>query len=76
MKDVKADATFYILTMLLQRFEVQNPGTLNEMLEGVKADQAALAGTAPESEHLTRVFQETLSFLMKAKDLSIDAHSS
>lgn len=76
MMDAKTDAAFYILTMLLQRFEVQNPGTLNDMLEGVKADQASLVGTVAESAHLTQVFEETLSVLAQAKDLSSVAHTS
>ena len=73
MADVKADATSYILTMLLQRFEAQNPGTVNEMIEGLKSDQDAVSSRASGSGHVTQVFQEVLSLLTKAESLLSDA---
>jgi hypothetical protein len=76
MADIKADATSYILTMLLQRFEAQNPGALNEMIEGVKSDQASVSSNASGGEHVAQVFKEALSFLTKAKSLSSDAPNS
>ena len=72
MADVKADATSYILTMLLQRLEDQNPGTLNEIIEGVSSDQASVVSKDSGSEHVIQVFQEALSLLKKAESLASD----
>lgn len=72
MGHTKADAVSYILTLLLQRLEAQNPGTLKEILEGVKSDQTAVSGTTSEHEHVTQVFQEALGLLEKVESLSSD----
>lgn len=69
MEKIKADATSYILTVLLQRLEAKHPGMLQEIIEGVQADQSALSGEVPRSEHIGHVFQEALGLLTRAKAL-------
>lgn len=67
MTDIKAEATSYILTMLLQRIEAQIPGTLDGMIAGVKSDRASVPGTTLKSENINEVFEEALRVLANAR---------
>lgn len=63
MADTKTEATSYLLTMLLQRIEAQLPGTLDDMIEGVKSDQASVSGTPVKGRNIHEVFEEALRLL-------------
>jgi hypothetical protein len=69
MENVKADATSYILTVLLQHLETKHPGMLQELVEGVQADQSALSRDTSENGYIGNVFQEALGLLTRAKSL-------
>ena len=67
MENIKADVAAYILIVLLQRLETKHPGILQEMLEGIQSDQAALSGDKVAGEHAGRVFQEAIALMTRAK---------
>lgn len=62
--DVRVHACVYILHMLLQRLERQQPGLLDDMIEGVVNDCAA----QPQSEPPGGIGQEALRILRLAND--------
>tara|TARA_R110001583_G_C5500323_1_gene395693 strand:- start:108 stop:338 length:231 start_codon:yes stop_codon:yes gene_type:complete len=66
MKNAKADASLYLLTGLLQRLEGSNPGLLQDMICGVKADQSSIPHDAPEKEHIDEILKESLVLLERA----------
>jgi hypothetical protein len=59
----KAEACTYILHMMLQRLEAQQPGLVQNMLLGAKADIASLNGQENMPEHVSKVFNEAISTL-------------
>ncbi|CAL63339.1 Hypothetical protein HEAR3232 [Herminiimonas arsenicoxydans] len=65
----KADACGYILLMLLQRLEKTQSGLLAEMIAGVEGDRSAIASDAPDKDHISAVFNETLTMLRQAKNM-------
>ena len=69
MKNAKTDACIYLLGGLLQRLELQSPGLLKEMINGVKGDQLALPNEVPEKEHIEQIFIESLNILERADGL-------
>jgi hypothetical protein len=69
MNDIKASANSYILTMLLQRLEHDNPGLLAGMINGVKADKNAVLAGDPERQDVVDVFHEALMTLERAHQL-------
>ena len=69
MKNAKTDACIYLLGGLLQRLELQSPGLLKEMINGVKGDQLALPNEAAEKEHIEQIFIESLNILERADGL-------
>jgi hypothetical protein len=69
MKNAKADACAYPASCLLQRLELQSPGLLKEMINGIKNDRLALPKEAAEKEHLEQIFIESLKILERADGL-------
>ena len=69
MKNAKTDACIYLLLGLLQRLELQSPGLLKEMINGLKGDQLSLPNDAPEKEHIEQIFIESLNILERADGL-------
>ncbi|MBI9036385.1 MAG: hypothetical protein JEZ03_18135 [Bacteroidales bacterium] len=63
MKNAKADASLYLMTNLLQRLEVSNPGLLKDIISGVKSDQALIPNDAPDKAYLAEIFKESLALL-------------
>jgi hypothetical protein len=59
----KADACIYILHMMLQRLEAQQPGLVQNMLLGAKADLASFNGQENKHEPALKVFNEAISIL-------------
>lgn len=64
----RISACVYILHMLLQRAEQQQPGTLEQMIEGVAADRAGVPAGMPSKDEVDRVFAEALQILSLARD--------
>ncbi|MBQ4864865.1 hypothetical protein J8L98_24605 [Pseudoalteromonas sp. MMG013] len=69
MKEAKIDATLYLLTILIQKISKEQPKLLDEMLEGVSADQAGLPKNIPNKEHIDAVFEESSRILKQIKGL-------
>ncbi len=69
MKEVKADAALYLLTILIQRVTKDQPELLDRMIEGVKADQAGVQKNAPNKDHVKAIFDESYRVLKQIKDL-------
>ena len=69
MSDAKSAASMYILTLLLQRLEKTSPGLIQDMIQGVKADQAGITNEIDKTEKLTSVFHEALTTLENADRL-------
>jgi len=65
---VRANACVYILHMLLQRMEQQQPGLLDNMIEGVVNDCAARPDGPASSEPPTGIGAEALRILRLAND--------
>jgi hypothetical protein len=59
----KAEACAYILHMLLQRLEAQQPGLVQNMLLGAKADLASFNGQENMPEPVSKVFNKAISIL-------------
>ncbi len=76
MKNAKADASIYLLTCLLQRLETSNPGLLQDMIQGVKADKSSLPDDVAEKDHIEQIFQESLLLLERADLLLKDSTNS
>lgn len=53
----------YVLHMLLQRLETTHPGLVLDMLEGARADQAAVQAKGNMSEPLAQVFEQAIGML-------------
>jgi len=66
MNNAKADAALYLLTGLLQRLEVDRPGMLQEMIEGVASDRASLRENTENKRHIDKVFDEAMELLTRA----------
>ena len=56
-------ACTYVLHMLLQRLETTHPGLVLDMLEGARADQAAVQAKGTMSEPLAQVFEQAIGML-------------
>lgn len=69
MNNPKADAALYLITGLLQRIENQEPGTLQEMINGVKSDRDALPENTENRAHVEAIFDETLKLLERANNV-------
>ncbi|MBU65207.1 MAG: hypothetical protein CL858_07105 [Cupriavidus sp.] len=65
-QDNQVGACVYILHMLLQRLESQQPGMLLEMAEGIGADQTAASATE-RGKKLDPVFSEALRIVNLAR---------
>lgn len=61
--DAKAGACAYVLHCLLQRLEVQTPGLVLDLLNGVRADHLAVEKQLSLSEPVRQVFQEAIHLL-------------
>jgi hypothetical protein len=59
----KAEACTYILHMLLQRLEAQQPGLVQDMLLGAKADLVSVCGQENMPKPVSNVFNEVISIL-------------
>lgn len=59
----KADACAYILHMMLQRLEAERPGFVHGMLEGAKADRAAVQARGAAAAASEAVFDEAIALL-------------
>ena len=66
MNNAKADAALYLLTGLLQRLEVDRPGMLQEMIEGVSSDRSSLRENTENRQHIDKVFDEAMALLTRA----------
>jgi hypothetical protein len=67
-EDARRDAGIFILHMLLQRLEQQQPGLMEGMINGVLGDRAALPVTDELDGYPTRVGDEALRMLRLAND--------
>lgn len=61
--DARTGACIYIIHGLLQRLESQNPGLVQDLLNGAKADREAVKANCSLSEPVDKVFSETLNIL-------------
>lgn len=61
--DAKAGACAYVLHCLLQRLELQSPGLVLDLLNGVKADQVAIQNNQSLSVSVKQVFSEAVDLL-------------
>ncbi len=61
--DAQAGACTYILHMLLQRLEITQPGIVEELLNGAKADQAAFNAQETKPENAVQIFKEAIAAL-------------
>ena len=61
--EAKANACAYILHMLLQRLEARQPGLVQDMLSGAKADQAVCTEQENKPEGALQVFDEAIAIL-------------
>ena len=59
----KAEACTYILHMLQQRLEAQQPGLVQDILHGAKADLASFNDQENMPEAVSKVFNEAISIL-------------
>lgn len=66
MNNAKADAALYLLTGLLQRLEVDRPGMLQEMIEGVSSVRASLRENTENRQHIDKVFDDAMELLTRA----------
>lgn len=66
MKNAKADACAYLLTMLLQRLESKQSGFIEEMIDGVEGDRNSLPDQVEDRPHIESIFDEALTLLKRA----------
>ncbi|MGK6306111.1 hypothetical protein [Variovorax sp. DT-64] len=66
--DARTDAGIFILHMLLQRLEQQQPGLMQEMIDGILGDRAAMPATTESDGYARRVADEALRVLTLAND--------
>ena len=64
--DAKAGATYYVLLMLLQRLNPQQPGLVCGMLQGLRADHSTIESNGNSSPSLRAVFKEAEKLLEQA----------
>ncbi len=64
--DARAGACRYILVGLLQRLDAKSPGLIDEMLEGVIADCAAIEAKGNLDDSLRMVCDEAKALLKQA----------
>ncbi len=70
LAEVKAQAISYLLLGLLQRLDREQPGLIDELLSGVKADRdAALAGR-DVPKRVPAIFDEAIRYLERANNQS------
>ncbi len=69
MKNTKADASLYLLTGLLQRLEISNPGLVDEIRKSVQGDREQLSPEAPEHAYIIEVFDEAELLLNRIQTL-------
>ncbi|CAM3015250.1 hypothetical protein [Moritella viscosa] len=67
MKNPKADACSYLITMIIQKLEEDNQGLINSLIEGVEADRAALPKRVQSRTHVEAIIRETFKILDRAK---------
>ena len=65
-RDARTDAALYLLTVLLQRLDDDQPGLIAGLQSGVRADQAALPVELENRTHIEAVFAETIKLLDRA----------
>jgi len=74
VKEAKADAPLYLLTILIQKVSKEQPDLVDEMIEGINADQAGLPLDTSNKEHINKVFEESARVLKQIKGFgSIDS---
>ncbi len=66
--DVRRDAGFFILHMLLQRLEAQQSGLMQGMIDGILGDRASLPASEAADGYPRRVGDEALRLLTLAND--------
>lgn len=66
--DARRDAGVFILHILLQRLEQQQPGLMQGMIDGILNDRAALPATPDSDSYPRRVGDEALQILRLAND--------
>ncbi|ESH90059.1 hypothetical protein B551_0223035 [Cupriavidus sp. HPC(L)] len=64
----RIDACVYLLHMLLQRAEQQQPGLLDSLIRGVAADRDGVRAQGPADPADTGVFDEALRVLELANE--------
>lgn len=64
---IKAQAYSYIMLCLLQRLERREPGLINDLLDGIKADYEASKTHAQNGPPVSLIFEEAIAFLARAK---------
>ena len=69
MKNAKTDAAMYLLTGLIQRIEAQNPGLVDEMVQGVISDRNSISRGVADYEHIQEIFNESLKLLSRIESL-------
>lgn len=70
MNDPKSDAALYLLSGLIQRIAKDKPDLIDEMLSGIKSDQASISDDVNEKDHIDNIFKECISVLERVKALS------
>lgn len=66
--DARRDAEIFILHMLLQRLEQQQPGLMDGIIDGILGDRAAMPATDAPDGYPRRVGDEALRILRLAND--------
>ena len=69
MNDPKADAALYLLSGLIQRIAKNEPELIDEMLSGIKSDQAAVSADVDEKEYIDKIFKESIAVLERVQKL-------
>ncbi|MDM0078671.1 hypothetical protein QTH90_29985 [Variovorax sp. J2P1-59] len=67
-EDARRDAGIFILHMLLQRLEQQQPGLMQGMIDGMLADRSAMPQTNEPDSYPRRVGDEALQILRLANE--------
>ena len=67
-EDVRRDANTFVLHMLLQRLESQQPGLLQGMIDGILGDRTAMPASSEPDSYAQRVGDEALRILNLAND--------
>lgn len=64
--EAKAGTCYYVLLMLLQRLAPEQPELISSMLQGLRADLAAIESSGKSSPPLRAVFLEAEQLLQQA----------